>query len=193
MIYDLPTSVTVCGVPYPIRSDFRAVLDICTALTDPDLSDQDKVIVTLDIFYPDIAEMPMECYEEAVKQCFSFINCGDEGDSTRKAPKLMDWEQDFQYIVAPVNRVIGQEIRAIPFDRENNIGGLHWWTFISAYYEIGDCVFAQIVRIRSLLAKGKPLDKVDREWYRQNRHLVDLKTTYTEAENQILKQWTGGV
>ena len=79
---------------------------------------------------------------------------------------------------------MGVEIRSVEY--------LHWWSFLSAYYEIGDCVFAQIVRIRNLKARGKSLDKADREWYQQNRELVDLKTTYTEQENELLKQWGGG-
>lgn len=93
----------------------------------------------------------------------------------------MDWEQDFQYIAAPINRVVGQEIRAMPY--------LHWWTFISAYYEIGDCFFAQIVRIRSLRAKGKRLEKADQEFYRENKRLVDIKEKYSEAENTQLQEW----
>ena len=67
---------------------------------------------------------------------------------------------------------------------------MHWWTFIAAYYEIGgDCTFSQIVRIREKLAKGKTLDKSDREWYRSNRHLVDFKTEYTTQENELCKLW----
>ena len=151
---------------------------------DQELDDQGKAIVALEIFYPDFDQMPPEHLEDALKRCFWFINCGNEETQTRKAPKLMDWEQDFQYIVAPVNRVLGQEIRAMEY--------LHWWSFISAYYEIGDCLFAQIIRIRGQKARGKPLDKADREWYQQNRQLVDLKTTYTEREDAILKRWTGG-
>ena len=95
----------------------------------------------------------------------------------------MDWSQDFRYIAAPINRVLGKEIREMEY--------LHWWTFISAYYEIGDCLFAQIVRIRSLKAKGKPLDKTDQEWYRDNRELVDLKTSFTEAEDAVVNAWLG--
>ena len=184
MIYDLPTSVEVCGVEYSIQPDYRAVLGICTALMDPELDDRGKAIAALEIFYPDFDQMPPEHLEDALKRCFWFINCGNEETQTRKAPKLMDWEQDFQYIVAPVNRVLGREIRAMEY--------LHWWSFISAYYEIGDCLFAQIVRIRGQKARGKPLDKTDREWYQQNRQLVDLKTTYTEQEDAVLKRWTGG-
>ena len=93
------------------------------------------------MFYPDMAAIPQEDLQKACDYMVWFLNCGDEGDNRRR-PKLMDWEQDFQYIVAPINRVVGCEVRAADY--------LHWWTFISAYYEIGDCLFAQIVRIRQL-------------------------------------------
>lgn len=177
----LPTSVVVCGTDYEIRSDYRAALDICAALADPELTNEDKVIAALDIFYPSFESMPPDHYQEAVKQCFWFIDCGNEDQERRKGPRLVEWKQDFQYIVAPINRVCGQEVRAVEY--------MHWWTFIAAYMEIGDCTFAQIVRIRDLKARGKKLDKVDQEWYRQNRHLVDFKQTYTEAEQDILKEW----
>ena len=178
----LPTTVEVCGVEYNILSDYRVILDICSALSDPELNGQDKAIVALNIFYPDLADMPPEHYDEAVKRCFWFINCGDEQEN-RPAPKLVDWEQDFKYIIAPINHVTGQEVRAVEY--------MHWWTFIAAYYEIGDCTFAQIVRIREKKAKGKPLDKSDAEWYRKNRHLVDMKTQYTEQDNDVLAAWMG--
>lgn len=180
MIYDLPVSVNVGGAEYSINSDYRAILDIMVALADPELNGQEKAVVALGIFYPGLDAMPPECWEDALKQCFWFINCGDEHQN-RKAPVLMNWEQDFKYIVAPINRVVGEEVR--------NMKYLHWWTFISYYYEIGDCLFAQIVRIRNLRAKGKKLDKADREFYRQNRELVDIKMKYTEAENDMLKDW----
>ena len=183
MMYDLPKSLTVCGSEYEIRSDYRAVLDICAALSDAELANQEKAFVALGIFYPGFQEMPQEHYQEAMERCFWFINCGDD-DQNRRAPKLMDWEQDFRYIVAPINRVVGQEVRAIPY--------LHWWTFISAYYEIGDCLFAQIVRIRNKKVKGKPLDKEEQKFYRDNRQMVDFKAKYTEAENELMKLWGGG-
>lgn len=181
MIYELPTSVRIKDTEYPIRSDYRAVLDICTALSDPELDDRSKAYVALTIFYPDFEDMPQSHHEEALKQCFWFINCGSEEDQTRNAPKLMDWEQDFQLIVAPVNRVLWKEIRAVEY--------LHWWTFIGAYYEIGDCLFSQVVRIRNMKAQGKKLDRADQEFYRHNRHLIDLKTVYTEQEESVLNSW----
>lgn len=188
MNYDLPKSLNICGTEYAIRYDYRCILEICAAMQDPELDKQDKAIVAMAIFYPDFENMPTDHYQEAIKQCFWFIN-GGEDDQGGKGTKLVSWDQDTKYIISPINRVLGKEIRAIPYDEETNTGGLHWWTFLSAYMEIGDCVFAQIVRIRNLKAKGKKLDKVDQEWYRQNRNLVDFKQTYTEAENEILKEW----
>lgn len=183
MMYDLPTSVEVCGCVYEIRSDYRAALDICAALSDPALSDGERGLAVLDIFYPDFEQMPPEQYQDAIRACFRFLNCGNEEEHARRSPRLVDWEQDFPYLVAPVNRVCGQEIRAVPY--------MHWWTFLSYYYEIGgDCTFAQIVRIRDKLARGKALDKSERAWYRQNRHLVDFRTQYTDAEEQLLREWS---
>lgn len=181
MIYDLPTSFEICGTSYEIRSDYRAILDIVVALSDPELDDQSKEYVALTIFYPAFEDMPLEHYEDALKGCFWFIN-GGQKDCGPKSPKVMDWEQDFPYLVAPINRVIGREIRSMQY--------LHWWSLLSAYMEIGgDCTFAQIVSIRDKLARGKKLEKHEQEWHRRNRHLVDFKRKYTEADNDLLKQW----
>ncbi len=183
MIYDLPTSVEINGVTYKVQSDYRAILDICVALNDPELSQREKVIVLLDIFYHDSDTIPPEDYQEAVKKCFWFISCGNQ-EPDKKMPHLVDWSKDFPIIVAPINRVIGKDVRSFEY--------LHWWTFVSYYLEIGNCLFAQVVRIRSLKAKGKPLDKADREFYRENRELIDLKTQYTDKEREVVELWTKG-
>ena len=76
---------------------------------------------------------------------------------------------------------MGQEVRALEY--------LHWWTFLNAYYEIGDCFFAQIVSLRDKLSKGKQLDKTDREFYRKNRTLVDIKQVVSHEEQETLNAW----
>ena len=185
MTYGLPTILEVNGREYPIETDFRAVLDVFELINDPELTNQDKAIGTLYIMYPDFdpegeSPMPADDYGEALKKAYWFINGGAE-EVEKKAPKLIDWEQDYSYIVAPINRVLGAEVRALEY--------LHWWTFLAAYYEIGDCLLSQIVRIRKLKAQGRLKDKADREWYRENRELVDFKVVYTDAEKDILAEW----
>lgn len=190
MGYGLPKSVNIGGEDFPIRYDYRVVLDIFEAINDPDLNDEDRALAVLQMFYPDFDRI--EDYDAAIRECLKFINGGKEEEAGKKQPQLVCWEQDFSYIVAPVNRVLGEEIRSIEYDQDANAGGLHWWTFLSAYYEIGDCLFAQIVRIREKKAKGKKLDKSEQEFYKKNRDIIDIKQHYTEAEDDIIKAWTGG-
>ena len=92
----------------------------------------------------------------------------------KKRPTLMDWEQDAALIIPAVNRVAGHEVRAEKY--------IHWWTFLGYYMEIGESAFSQVVSIRQKKAKGKPLEKWEQEYYRENKRLIDLRTKYTHEE-----------
>lgn len=178
--YELPRAAEIGGREYEIRSDYRAVLDIISVMNDPDLDDQERALICLCIFYPDFDEMPQTDYQDAVNYMYWFIG-GGEDQTNEKRPKLLDWDQDFPLIVGPVNRVMGKEIRDLEY--------LHWWSFLSAYYEIGECLFSQVVSIRAKKAKHKPLDKQDQEFYRRNKKLVDLNCHETEEEKSLLGEW----
>jgi hypothetical protein len=182
MNWSLPESVEVQGVTYPIRTDYRCILDILTDLSDPEADGKDRALAVLVGLYPDFDDMPPDHWEDAISEGLRFINC-DSNDAPHKAPRLVDWEQDYPLIIAPINRVAGTEVRAL--------NDYHWWSWLANYGEIGDCTFAQVVRIREHLARGKALDKSDREWYRKNRHLVDFKQKYTSADDALMKEWGG--
>ena len=77
-------------------------------------------------------------------------------------------------MVADVNKVAGQEIRAMPF--------LHWWTFLSYFHTIGQGQLSTIVGIRDKLRRGKKLESWEKEYYRENRDKVELKKRYSLAE-----------
>lgn len=189
MYYDLPKSVEIDGTDFAIRYDFRVILDIIEALNDPELSDQEKAYVAIRYFYPDWENI--RDYHTAVKECYRFINGGeDEPPHAKKNPRLVNWKMDAPRIIPAVNRVLGFETRGTEYDREKNEGGVHWYTFLGGYMEIGDCLFAQIVRIRDKLNKGKKLDKQEREWLKNNRHLVVQKQEYTEAEKQLMEMFS---
>lgn len=190
MEYGLPKSVVIGGEPFVVRYDYRVILDIFEMMNDPDLNGEDRALAMLQMFYMDFDALTD--YEAAIQECMKFINGGKEEPPGKKQPSVISWSQDFPIIAAPINRVLGREIRAIDYNPETNTGGLHWWTLLSAYYEIGDCLFAQVVRIRDKKARGKKLDKQEQEFYRKNRELVDIETHYSEAENDLVKMWTGG-
>lgn len=187
MNYGLPVTATVGGKEYAIRSDWRAVLDIITALDDHDLTEQERAYVALSIFYPEFDDIPKEDYREAIVELFSFIALGateEELKNERKKPKLVDWNQDFNLYIGAINKVAGREIRELEY--------LHWWTFIGYYNEIdSECAFSHVVGLRDKKARGKKLNKEERDWYNRNRKIVDIKVRYSEAEEETLALWAG--
>ena len=179
MIYSLPDSVTVSGTEYPIRTDFRVILEIFVMLDDPDLSDADKTEALLRMFY---VERPSD--PEAALQAFTdFVDPRHGSQSKKSSGRLIDWAQDFDLMVAPINHILGFECRSVDF--------LHWHTFLAAYLEIPpESVFARVLRIREKLRTGKKLEKYERTWYNKNRDLVHLKPKLSQAEEELIEAWT---
>lgn len=173
--WELPTSLDVGGVDFAIRTDFRAVLDILKSFNDPEYEPDERWEICLDILYEDYGDMPDHLKPEAAKKAVEFIDMGIEDDGKRR-PHTMDWEQDAAIIIPAVNRALGKEIRSL--------GYMHWWTFLGAYMEIGESLFAQVINIRQKKAKGKKLEKWEKEFYRENRELIDLKKKYSDEEKE---------
>lgn len=174
----LPMALTVGGEEKAIRSDYRPALDCFLALTDPELDEYNRAMELLDILYVD--DIEPEDAQKAIDQALWYLN-GGESDRDTKQPRVVAWEQDFNLIAAPISKIVGQDIRGMEY--------MHWWTFLQCYSSIGDCLFAQVVSIRDKKARGKKLSKEDREFYRRNRDIIDIKTKVTDAEAEILKEW----
>ena len=169
--YELPKTAVIDGIEYDIRTDYRVILDIFSAFDDPNLSTQEKLIAGLEIFYVDYEKLTN--VDEAIKTMMLFIgrNQLDEEDTSNK-PKLMDWEQDISIIIPPVNRVLGKEIRELEY--------LHWWTFLGAFMEIGECTFYTYVNIREKRLKHQKLEKWEEKIYKENYKKIDIKKRYDD-------------
>ena len=192
--WKLPTSLRIGRYDYDIRTDFRVILDILTAVNDPDIfepgmSDDEKkyeqAMTMLQILYIDFDTIPPSDWDEAIKKSCEFIDCGLKDDGCPK-PALMDWEQDAPIIVPAVNKVCGFDVRSSDY--------MHWWTFLGYYMEIGECTLSTVVSIRNKKRKGKKLEKWEQEFYRNNKHLVDLKARRierSEEEKDALRELFG--
>ena len=171
--WTLPTSLTVGDVGYQINTDFRTVLYILQIFGDPDYEQDEQAAICLRVLYPDWESIPPDRYQEALERAMEFIDAGVPSDSGKK-PRTVDFEQDAGLIIPAVNRVLGQEVRSIPY--------LHWWTFLGAYMEIGESLFSTVVGIRQKKAKGKKLEKHELEFYKTNRAMVEMKKRETEQD-----------
>lgn len=193
-IYSLPVTLNVCGKECLIRSDYRVVLDCIFAMNDPNVDKRDMGIIILSNIYQDAYEIMktnqhmiektqriLELFDdvsEAINQAIWFISGGEEDKKSKI--RLMDWEQDFKLLIAPINQIMGQEIRALSY--------LHWWTFLAAYLNIGESNFLTVIEIRRKLKKGKKLEKWEREFYHENKGMVDLKVKLSDKDEDELSQ-----
>lgn len=185
MIGSLPIALEVGGQQYAIRSDFRVVLNIFEALNDPELSDRDKMRVMLQCLYIDI--IPQEHVKEALEKVSWFMDGGDMPKSKPSKKQTFDWKYDEAILFPAVNKVAGHEVRSSEY--------MHWWTFLGYFGEIEDGLFSTVMNIRNKRASGKKLEKWEREFYNNNKALINIQTAQDKAEiaetEAVLKELLG--
>lgn len=178
MIGCLPNKLNINGTERAIRSDFRVALLIFQAYNDTELSVNEKTLTMLECLYEDFDNMQQEDMQEAIKKAVWYLDGGgiEETKDThyRDSKKVMDWEQDEQIIFSAINKVAGFETRSIEH--------LHWWTFLGFFNEIGEGLLTTIINIRQKKNKNKKLEKHEQEFYKENKHLIDLKVRYSFEE-----------
>ena len=188
MMFSLPYYVKIGEKIHNIRDkcDYRVILDIMAVLNDNELTKQEQVFCSLCIFYEeDLSNI--EDLNEAAKKMFWVINGGHEeheDDGQTPKPKLVDWCRDFHMIAPPVNRTLGYEVR-LPEKYT------HWWSFLGAYMEIGECTFSTILSIRSKLAKKQKLEKYEQDFYREHINEIKLPTQFSSEEDEFFAEHLG--
>lgn len=186
--YDLPTTARIGAKDYSINSDWRQVIDIVIMFNNPDLTDYDKMIIGLELLFEGFAfdKSSSEDIQEAIQLLHKFINGTFETESKgadNNRPVLVDWEKDLPLIISAINANLGCDIRAYSY--------WHWWSFLSAYAELGDCTFATFVRIRQKKAKGKKLEKYEQEILKENRDKIIIQRRVDSTTQDIINQILG--
>lgn len=175
-MYYLPKSLEVDGAEYQIRTDFRVALTIFEAFNDNSLPPQVKALTALKCLYIDVPENTVEAYKKAVW----FLDGGDMPKSKQAPKRTFDWEQD-EYIIFPaINKVAGYEVRSAEY--------LHWWSFLGLFNEVGEGLYSQVMNIRSKLARGKNLEKWEREFFNEHKELIVLKEKLSPEEEAELER-----
>lgn len=125
----LPDKVEVGGKEYQIYADFRTSILFETMMRSR-LSDREKLMQMLRIYYPVIPEET----GEAIKRAMWFYSCGKEQQESQekqnrtrqefqKQRVSYSFEQDAPYIYAAFRKEYGINLQTIPS------ASLHWWEF----------------------------------------------------------------
>lgn len=175
MLGSLPEKLEVNGRFWEIDADYRNILTILEAFTDEELSDQEKVFICLSRLYNDFEQFEDADFQVAYLKACDFISYGSKDDSGKKKPRLIDWAHDEMLIFPAVNKAAGFEVRAVDF--------MHWWTFIGCFQSIdSDSLLGTVLSIRQKHAKGKKLEKWEKEFEQNNYDLCSLKPRKTVEE-----------
>ena len=180
--YSLPTSITVGDNDRKIRNDadYRVILAVMEILRDDELSDYERIFLSLKTFYADGENaFKSSQVQEAYERMCEFIDMCNyvEGATISKAEKkpISDFVQDFNLYVGAVNAVIGYDIRC---DKTT-----HWFSFVAAYKEIDSkCTYSTILSIRDKIVHGEKLDKWESKYRHDNPWLFELRIWYTKDE-----------
>ncbi len=185
MIGALPESLIINDNEYPIRSDYRNILDIFEMFSDVDIELSDRYMIAIYMMYEDFASVEdVEKaaangfdVEEAYRQLLWFISCGKSKDKGKKIERpVYDWSKDEQIIFSSVNKVAGKEVRSALY--------MHWWTFMGYFNEIGEGLFSYITSIRNKINNNKKLDKDEYDFFKKNKDLIEIKPPKTAEEQQ---------
>lgn len=182
--YELPTTVNIANTTCAINSDYRIILRCFEALNDPDLLESEQILCALNMFY--VTDDYKKDIKTACLEFFKFIAMGDLEDdkkSDKVEKPLYSWEQDYNIIIAPINHILGYDVRGVEY--------LHWWTFLSAFMEIGESTFNTYVAIRDKLNKGRKLEKYEERILKDNRDKVLLKKKHDSTTQSIMNEIMG--
>ena len=176
----LPSKVTVDDTEYEIRTDFRISVLFSLLMEDDTLTDEQKVIQALDLYYPVI---PVNV-DEAINKIIWFYCCGKENKSTNgnkgSNKKIFDFEEDSNYIYSAFMSQYRIDLQ--------DIAQLHWWKFKALLEGLkDDNKLSKIIEYRSI-DLNKIEDKEQKKYYRKLQKMYSLDKP-SKVEQEELEKW----
>lgn len=180
LLDDLPESVEVQGIIYPVNWGYRAMILIEIAMFDTGREEEQRVLDALNIFY--LNRIPPDL-PAALDMLLWFHRCGkkEKKEETKKgAPAKKQtkrsycFEQDAPYIYAAFLTQYG-----IDLNKTQNTG-LHWWKFHAMFESLDENLkLCKIMYYRVASLNGLSSEK--------RKFLIEMKKLYAlEEANQNL-------
>lgn len=171
----VPESVEIDGIEYEIRTDFRISILFEMMMQDEELSNEEKILKALELYYPIIPDN----VEEAIDKIKWFYRCGKDivksnNESHGESVKIYDYEYDDDYIYSAFLSQYNVDLQ--------DIKHLHWWKFKAMFKSLNeDNKIVKIMQYRSIdLSEIK--DKEQNAYYRKMKKLYKIPRSTGEVE-----------
>lgn len=174
----LPRAIRIGGEDYPVRWQWRDCIRIILAFESRELTQGEKMALTLELLYEKSPPISGTAFEKAMK----FLNCGETGEGGGEAEngRLYSFEQDARFIYAAFRQSHGIDLATAT---------LHWWEFCWLFLDLReDCFFCRLVGLRSRKRQGK-LSPGERQQMAGMEGLLALPEQYSPEEEARLKQF----
>ncbi|ACA54450.1 hypothetical protein FDC45_15565 [Clostridium botulinum] len=176
MLIDLvPNTIEIEGKNYNINSDFRTSILFELLMQDNSISEEDKLIQALQLYYPVIPPN----INLAVDKMLWFYRCGKDitpskGTGKGKSTQIYLFNFDDDYIYSAFLDQYGIDLQDIEY--------LHWWKFKAMFKALKeDNEIVKIMGYRSMdLSKIK--DKEEKNYYRRMQELYKIPIAKDEKD-----------
>lgn len=162
-----------------INTDFRISILFELLMLDDTISEKDKIIQSLQLYYPKLEKI--KNLNEAIENMLWFYRCGKELANSKKTNKdtkkqIYNYEFDAEYIYSAFMQQYGIDLQDIEY--------LHWWKFKALFNGLAENTqFVKIMGYRAMdISKIK--DKKEKKRYRELQRLYALPDMRTEEEKE---------
>ena len=163
MFNGYPNTVSVCGVDFPVNTDFRIMARFEVAMRK---SDTAEIISAVSDFF--IGNTPCDI-DSVINAIIQFYICGkkaEEGKSGKSNKYCYDYYEDWKYFLAAFRHQYGIDL---------NTAALHWWEFSALFSGLTDNTeLVKIMQIRCTNLKDIS-DKKERERIKKLQEHYALK------------------
>lgn len=179
-----PEYIAIDDRKYKINTDYRYVLRFEKLIKDKNITDYEKLLGTIIIFFGEEGLKHEEDYQRLSNSILVYVK-GRPNSTTDKEIKEsneidMDYEKDFGLIVSSMKSQYGIDI----INEE-----IHWWTFFDYLNGLSsECVLNRVREIRRRKVEDEKDEKVKKE-------LIELKKIYSldKEERELTEQEKQGV
>lgn len=167
---------------FKIRTDFRESIKFELLMQDTNLSEKNKVIQALKLYYYNTEQI--EGFQQAINDLLWFYRCGKEiekGIDNReerksKIKQIYSYEFDDEFIYNSFMEQYKIDLNSIKY--------LHWWKFKTLLNGLNEKTqFMKVLEYRAVdLARIK--DKSKKEYYRKMKKIYALPDMRSEEEKE---------